>query len=237
MTVTREASVLPDLPPVFRPVIALREGGDALSRAVAEAPRQGAGTLVWVRAYDRAEAAVVLEPDMPLGAARVALFAAANALADAVGALGPPEMPVTVRWPARLLANGGEVGLARLALPPGAAEDAVPDWIAIGMEARFHLPEGLEPGRDPGRTCLFEEGFAEVAPAELTAAWARHLMAGIADWQGKGLRSVAEKLLARLETPEGLDGRRGLDPATGDLVVEREGGRDRLSLREALAKA
>ncbi|MBY0329171.1 MAG: biotin/lipoate--protein ligase family protein, partial [Acetobacteraceae bacterium] len=71
---------MPDLPSPFRPV-ALREGADAMARAVALAPEQGAGTLTWVGALRRAEAAVVLEPELPLGAARLALHAAANALA------------------------------------------------------------------------------------------------------------------------------------------------------------
>ena len=67
---------LPDLPPVFAPVVRLREAGDAMARAIAMAPRHGAGTLVWVGAYDRIEAAVVLEPALPLAASRPALLAA-----------------------------------------------------------------------------------------------------------------------------------------------------------------
>ena len=47
------ATRLPPLPSVFTPV-KLREGGDALARAVVlapgEGPAQGAGTLVWVGA-------------------------------------------------------------------------------------------------------------------------------------------------------------------------------------------
>lgn len=229
------------LPPVFDPVVALREGGDALERAVALAPARGAGTLVWVRAYARMEAAVVLEPDQPLAAARPALFAAVNALADALGALGPPEIPVTLRWPATLLLNGGQVGRARLAWPPGAAEDAPPDWLVAAVEARYAFPEGHEPGRSPDVTSLLEEGFSEVSPAELTAAWARHLMAGIAEWQdtageGRGFRLLAERYLARLERMPPDDGaaRRGLDPATGDLILGSNGTRRRHPLREAL---
>src|SRR5690242_21797260 len=84
-------SELGNLPPVFGPIYALREGGDAMRQAVARAA-EGAGTLVWVRALSRVEAAVVLEPELPLAAARPALFAAANALADALGALGPPDI-------------------------------------------------------------------------------------------------------------------------------------------------
>ncbi|MFC7541398.1 biotin/lipoate--protein ligase family protein [Siccirubricoccus deserti] len=219
---------LPDLPSVFAPV-ALREGGDALARALALAPERGAGTLAWVRAYARAEAAVVLEPEMPLASARLAFHAAANALADAVAALGPPEVAVQLRWPGVLLVNAGECGRVRLAAPPGTPEDAVPDWLVVAMEARLAFPEGHEPGRDPGRTSLFEEGFSDLDSAALTAAWARHLMAGLDDWQARGPKRLAEHCLARLA--DAVPGqRRGIDPGTGDLVLERDGLRERQAL-------
>jgi BirA family transcriptional regulator, biotin operon repressor / biotin---[acetyl-CoA-carboxylase] ligase len=227
---------LPDLPPVFGPVVALREGGDALARAAALAPARGAGTLVWVRAWSRVEAAVVVEPEQPLRAARPVLLAAANALADALAALGPPQAAIALRWPATLVVNDGTVGRARLIAPPDAAEDAVPDWLAVGIEARRSFPAGHVPGADPGRTSLLEEGFDEAGTAELTAAWARHLMAGIADWQDDGgFARLAERYLARLERDDATEGlRRGLDPGTGDLVLERpDGARTRRALRDA----
>lgn len=233
---------LPELPPVFTPVFALREGGDALSRAAVLGPKHGAGTLVWVRSAARVEVAVVLEPDLPLAAARCALFAAMNAFCDALAAYAPAEVPVTLRWPGSLMVSGGEVGRARLVVPPGVAENAVPDWIAVGIEARLEFPRGWEPGLGLQQTALRDEGWleAEMTGPELTAAWAQHLMAGIAEWQrvgiGGGFQRVAEKFLARLEPVPGMgEGRRGIDPGTGDLVMEREGARHVVSLAEALA--
>lgn len=227
----QRASRLPDLPSLFRPV-ALREGADALARAVALAPGHGAGTLAWVGALRRAEAAVVLEPEMPLGAARLALHAAANALADALVALGPPELAVGLRWPGTLMLNGGVAGALRLAAPPGVAAELVPDWLVVGMELRLAFPEGQEPGLRPGETALAEEGFEpELDGPVLTAAWARHLMAGIDDWQSGGAARVAEPFLARLEEDAAMRGaRRGIDPATGALVLDRAGVRTRLEL-------
>lgn len=226
---------LPDLPSVFTPIIPLREGGDAMARAIAEAPRHGAGTLAWVRSWSRIEAAVVLEPEQALAAARPALIAAMTAFADAAGALGPPEMPLTFDWAATIRVNGGVVGRAMLAAPPGCAETEVPDWLVVGIEAAFADPAETDPGRDPGRTTLFEEGFNETTPAEITAAWARHLMASLADWQGRGFRAVAERYLARLDPALAPGARRGLDPATGDLVIQRDGARQRMPLIQAVA--
>ncbi|MBW8271432.1 biotin/lipoate--protein ligase family protein [Caldovatus sp. SYSU G05006] len=230
---------LPDLPPLFGPVFALREGGDALARAVALAPEHGAGCFVWVRAYARVEAAVVLEPEQPLAAARPALLAAAAAMADALAALGPPQAEIALRWPATLVVNRGVVGAARLAAPPGAAETAVPAWLAVGVEVRRALPPGVEPGTDPGRTALEEEGFDEADTAELTAAWARHLMTGLNEWQERGFARLAGRYLGWLERDPAQAGaaRRGLDSATGDLVLQRpDGALTRRSLRAAVAE-
>ncbi len=218
---------LPELPSLFAP-IALREAGDAMARAIALAPVQGAGTLPWVRALGRIEAAVVLEPEQTLGQARLALFAAANALADAVVSLGPPEIPVRLRWPATLVVNGGVVGVARLAAAPDAVPEAMPDWVVVGVEARFATAPGLEPGLTPDRTSLEDEGWTDTDPTELTAAWARHLMAGIAEWDRDGPKAVADRYLARLEQDAATEGaRRGIDLSSGDLVWECEGTRQR----------
>ncbi|MBD0271990.1 MAG: hypothetical protein ICV73_08675, partial [Acetobacteraceae bacterium] len=223
---------LPDLPSLFDPVFALREGGDAFARAVELAPSRGAGTLVWVRAYARAEAAVVLEPEMPLGPARLACHAAATALADTLAALGPPEAAVAVRWPGTVLVNSGECGGARFAAPPGIAEDAVPDWLVVGVELRLAFPTGYETGATPELTALAEEGFEGVGPADLAAGWARFLMAGLDEWQARGPRRVAERYLARLLDGADAPGlRRGIDPATGALVLDRaDGARERRPL-------
>ncbi len=228
---------LPDLPTVFTPVVPLREGGDALARAVALAPEHGAGTLAWVRSAARIEAAVVLEPELPLAAARPAVLAAMSALADALAAHGPPEIPIGFRWPDRVLVNKGEVGRARIAWAPGTPEDAVPDWLVVAVEARISFPRGWEPGHGLGATALAEEGFDTEAldAAQLTAAWARHLMANLAEWQRPGphggFRRLAERFLGRLEQDEATaGGKRGLDPATGALVVERDGTRHAFGL-------
>jgi len=205
---------LPELPSLFDPVVALREGGDALAHAVELAPSRGAGTLVWVSAYARAEAAVVLEPEMPLAPARLAFHAAASALVGTA------------------VVNLGECGRVRLLAPANTAEDAVPDWLVVGMELRLAFPTGYEAGQAPNVTSLAEEGFEHAGPAEITVAWARHLMAGLDEWGARGPQRVAERYLARLLDEADRPGlRRGIDPDTGALVLENpDGARERLAL-------
>lgn len=223
---------LPELPSLFDPVVALREGGDALAHAVELAPSRGAGTLVWVSAYARAEAAVVLEPEMPLAPARLAFHAAASALVDALATLGPPEVGVGLKWPGTAVVNLGECGRVRLLAPANTAEDAVPDWLVVGMELRLAFPTGYEAGQAPNVTSLAEEGFEHAGPAEITVAWARHLMAGLDEWGARGPQRVAERYLARLLDEADRPGlRRGIDPDTGALVLENpDGARERLAL-------
>jgi ferredoxin len=55
---------------------------------------------------------------------------------------------------------------------------------------------------------------------EITAAWALHLMAGRDAWQAHGWQRMAETYLARLLDPAAEPGlKRGIDPATGALVL------------------
>jgi hypothetical protein len=235
--VTAPLEALPPLPSVFRPVM-LREGGDAFARALELAPEEGplapsrgAGTLVWVRAYARCEAAVVLEPEQPLGPACIAFQVAANALADALAALAPPELPIRLRWPGTLMVNAGVCGELRLRAAPGSVPGAVPAWLVLGFEARLAWPEGTEPGTQLGQTSLNEEGFVDLTPALLVHGWARHLMAGLDEWQARGARRVAERFLARLEDFSDSAGvKRGIDPASGALVLDRAGHRERREL-------
>jgi BirA family biotin operon repressor/biotin-[acetyl-CoA-carboxylase] ligase len=231
----RVAEELPALPSVFTPIIALREGGGALRHACAIAPEKGAGTLVWVRSWARAEAAIVLEPEEALPAARLALHAASVALADALGAYGPPDIPLIFEWPGTLRLNGAVVGQTRLGLPAETPPDGPLPWLVVGMEARFAEYADGEPGETPDRTSLLGEGYDDLTPALLVAAWARHFMATVADWQGRGFKTLAERYLARLDPKLGAGARRGIVPASGDLVLEGASGRETLSLAEALA--
>lgn len=203
--------------------LAPEAGPPALSR--------GAGTLPYVRSIIRAEAAVVLEPEMPLAAARLAFHVGLNALADALTVLGPANMPVTFHWPGTVLVNEGRIGEFHLAAPEAATEDAVPEWLAIGFECRLAWREGHEGGLLPGETSLADEGFEDITAEAVVEAWARHLLAGMDEWQARGPRRAAEKFLARLADHAATPGvKRGLDPATGALVLEREGAREVIGL-------
>lgn len=218
-----------DLPPLYREV-RLSEAGDAFAHARAIAAEAGAGTLVWSRSPRLFDVAVVLEPAMPLGRARSALYVGMSALADALALHAPPENPISFVWPDLVEVNGGAVGGVRLAWDE-VGELRAPAWMVLHAAVRLVLNDGTEPGETPGVTALAEEGYGELDGATLAESYARHLMAGLHDWQDEGFQAVATRYLERLDRPRAAA--RALDPS-GDLLLRAEGGAE---TRHALAPA
>ena len=222
-----------ELPPPFT-LVTLREVGDAFAHAVKVAPEQGAGTLVYVGRFDLAEFAVVLEPDEPLRSARRAHYMGMTALVDALLAYAPPEKPIAIDWPGAIRVDGGLVGGGRLAWPKGAREDERPDWLVFGGMIRTVSMTGNDPGLHPMAAALEEEGFTDIAAAELVASFARHLMVRIDALQEYGFAAIAREYLQRLPRESGV--RRDIDE-NGDLLVRRPGKAEpeRMTLASALA--
>ena len=221
-----------DLPPPFT-LVTLREVGDAFAHAVEIAMQQGAGTLVYVGRFDLVEFAVVLEPDEPLHAARRAHYLGMTALLDALLSHAPPEKPISIDWPDAIRVDAGLVGGGRLAWPKGAKEDERPDWLVFGGMIRT-VSMTTDPGLFPMAVALEEEGFTDVASAELVGSFARHLMVHIDELQEYGFGAIARQYLERLPKEAGV--RRAIDE-NGDLLVQRDGKRDaeRVALIDALA--
>ncbi|WP_207478336.1 biotin/lipoate--protein ligase family protein [Arenibaculum pallidiluteum] len=187
---------LPELsiPPVYESVAIA--GSGAFSAACARAEEIGAGALFWSRRTDRLDCAVVLEPEQPRREALTVLYAGALALREAIGALGPPNKPVTFAWPDRIDVDGACVGGVRLAA--GADRDGVPAWLVLGAEIEVTGdPDDPDPGRHVGRTALWEEGFGEVEVPELTGCWARFLLGWITRFTEEGFAPVRREWLAR----------------------------------------
>lgn len=210
-----------DLPPGFR-VVALRESGEAYSHARQIAGVEGAGTLVWVRRFDVAEFAVVLEPETPLREARLGFFMGMNALLQAIAANCPPERSVTIDWPDAIRFNAGLVGGGQLGWPQDCAEDEVPDWLVFGGIVRIALPGHVEPGQVPDATALEDEGFEGAGPAVIIESFARFLMLQVDTWHSSGYGPVVADYLARLARERAADVLGLTDE--GDLRIRPAGG-------------
>ena len=222
-----------DLPPLFNPV-PLREAGDAFAHACAIAEEEGAGALVWVRRFDLAEFAVVLEPEEPLAQARRAIYAGMNALADALAAHAPPERPITFDWPDAIRVDGVLVGGGRLGWPPETRPDEVPSWLVFSGMIRTLVVRADEPGLRPFVGALDELGFDEPDAGEIIASFSRHLMNAFHEWSETGFAPIAGRWLDRFPQKSGTP----IDLAeSGDLLLSGTDGQspERRKLEDALA--
>ena len=217
-----------DLPPLLKGH-RVEAGRDVLGRAASRAAdgRLGAGDLIWADDSTAIDAALVLEPEVGRGACAQMVPLAAVAFGDALGAIGPPEVAVTYRWPNVLLVNGAEGGRLSLRMAQGD-----PDWLVLGLRVAVRPPvhpDAAEPGLDTSRTTLWDEGCGEIESAALLSAFARHLVAGLHGWEQDGFGPVHRAWTAR---HEGRDGFVGLDE-NGNMLV-REG--DETKARDLLSE-
>ncbi|MEM8849643.1 MAG: biotin/lipoate--protein ligase family protein [Pseudomonadota bacterium] len=162
---------MPDLslPPLLRGHLSSDPRADAI--AAAQDGCDG-GTLLW-RADDGIEAALVLAPDVPLAQAAQMGPLATLALRDAIGAIGPAEIPVHLDWANAIYVDGAIAGGVGVVAPKVDAQ-ALPDWIAV------HASLGLDPS----------EPLAAVDPHDLLESWSRHLVHRLSTWEDDGAAAL-----------------------------------------------
>ena len=181
------------LPPIFCQVAVGKKQDPC--KVAAGAARDGAadGTLFWSRRTDRADCAVVLEPDRPLGTARLVSYIAMLGMGDALGALVPPVVSVNFGWPDRILVNGAIAGGIRMT-----ASDGVSAWLVVGVTVQLAGdPDDDSPGLERHRTSLYEEGCDQVEAPELVERFARYFLNWVNRWQDDGFAPVKAAWLAR----------------------------------------
>lgn len=240
------AATAPALPPLLTGVEIGPEDDPLAAAARAAAAPEGVpgGSLFYAPRPDRLEAAIALAPETPLEEALFALYAAQVALADAFGALAPPEVAYEHGWPDAIRINGAEAGRFRIAAAAPEAADAPPAWLVIAVSLAAIAPvdgagadpaaAAAEPGLTPDKTTLAEEGCGDIAPQALLEAWARHFVYWLSRWLDDGPRPVIDAWRGRAvgwgETATLARGPRrargvvlGLDDR-GALMLKPEGG-------------
>lgn len=187
------------LPPPYRQQ--WLDEGDVAGAAVARAPQDGAGTLVWRHSTGggregRLDFAVVLEPGMALGQARLAFLCGMRALVEALAAQGDPNRAIGVAWPGGLEFDGGRLGGARLILPDGAAEDTDPGWMVLAVELIADRDHLTALGAFPQSLSLAEAGVPD--PADLVEGFAAYLMLAFDRWTHEGIGAAIAPLAQHL---------------------------------------
>ncbi len=221
--------------PQFPPLLRGQDSGREPPWAVAKAQAlDGAdpGLLCYRLTPERLQASLLLAPEMRLEAALGTQCVAAIGFADALGALGPPEVGVYFQWPGTILINGARAGNVRTHAPI-IDPDLEPDWLLVSLDLRIYPTQSpLEPGDTPNETSLIEEGCGEVAPTQLLESWSRHTLVWLhrfmeegfkpvhADWMGRA-HGVGEPYTINDQTGTfvGLDERGGLLLQTAEKTV------------------
>lgn len=199
----------PKLPPMLTGH-ALRAPDRPLAWAAqgAAAGRLGAADFVWSRDTSVVRFAIVLEPPCSLMQSFQMAALIEVALAEALGAVCPPQVAIGFRWPGEILINGARAGCVQFIAPAvsGVRSDfvAVPPWIVVGAEIVLRRDNRLpEPGHDLETTALWEEGGGEVTRTALIEAVAPRILAWIHTWQEGGFRPIAEQWLFWAEGRKG----------------------------------
>lgn len=147
-----------------------------------------AGLIPYRVAADRVGAALVFAPEVPLAQAMAMLPLCQVGFQNALGALAPPEVAVHLDWDGGLRVNGAQCGRFRV-FASDTDPEAVPDWLVVGWDLPL-LPLSRDTGHTPDQTALFVEGCADVEPALLVEAWARHTLNWIARWEDEGTKPL-----------------------------------------------
>jgi biotin-(acetyl-CoA carboxylase) ligase len=198
---------------------------------LARSGRLGAGDVVWSRNTARAELAIVLEPEIALGQALQMVPLMMVALGDCLGALCPPKVAISYRWPQAILLNGSAAGEVRTACPRGAS-DRIPDWLIVGVVLDIAAPKRER--KDWSRTSLEEEAGPGISRTDVLQGLAAHFLKWLDTWQEQGFRPVHDNWLFRAHGREqpirlvlgdaSVEGRvLGLDEAA-NLLIESPAG-------------
>jgi BirA family transcriptional regulator, biotin operon repressor / biotin---[acetyl-CoA-carboxylase] ligase len=190
----------------------------------------GAADLIWSRNTAHVDCALVLEPDVSLARACQMSALGFIAMAETLGHVGPPQMPVAFSWPGTLLINGAICGHVRLTAPPTAPDD-VPRWLVLSFDLALTFDDRKgEPGHRLTHTALDLEGAGDVTRSAVVETLARCLLAWLHSWADGGFRQIADHWRYSADgrdadiTVDGVTGRvLGLDEDSGLMLRTADG--------------
>ena len=167
----------------------------------------GAGDLVWVDDQNNLRFCIVLEPEVSRSRCGEMLFLMMVAFGDALGALAPPEMAVTYKWPNDIQLNDASIGVCDLEV--STEETAgVPEWMIVSLDITIK-PENImhDPGYEVWQTSMWEEGCGDISRTELLESTSRHFLNCVHSWSEEGFKSIHEQWVGRIcEKEKMVDG-------------------------------
>lgn len=208
--------------PSFPPLLTghrLEAGKNPFACSVSKARKGklGAGDLVWSDNSRALRFALVLEPEVGRARCCEILYVVMAAFGDAAGALIPPEVSITYRWPSAILMNNGQIGFADLVLSGGDV-DGVPDWIVVGLDIRITPNPGtVDPGLDINNTTMWDEGCGDITRTALLESVARHSVNLIHNWSEDGFGPIHNQWWGRVSKEIKIAD--GIEPVPGQMLL------------------
>ena len=193
------------LPPAYR-LIAMDSVGSTNDEAKKLA-EEGAeeGTLVWAREQTKGRGrhgrtwasprgnlymSLILRPDCALAEAAQLGFVTALAVGEAIGAVAPPMLEVTYKWPNDVLVHGRKVAglLLESKSTPTADRGGAVEWLVVGIGA--NVQSHPADARFPATNLIFEGVSPEVDESMLLEAICRHFLALANRWTEDGFAPI-----------------------------------------------
>lgn len=195
------------LPPAYR-LIELDSVGSTMEEARRRA-EEGAedGTLIWAKEQTEGRGrqgrvwasprgnlylSLILRPDCAPATAAQLSFLAAVALGEAVGAVAPPMVEVTFKWPNDVLFNGRKG--AGILLESRSLPDGRIDYVILGMGV--NLQSHPEDAAYPATSLRFEGCPPQLNEAQLLEAFGRSFLSRANTWLEEGFEPIRKAWLA-----------------------------------------
>lgn len=237
------------LPPAYR-LIELDSVGSTMEEARRLAA-EGAedGTLIWAKEQQTGRGrqgrtwasprgnlylSLILRPDCRPAEAAQLSFLAAVALGEAVGAVAPPMVEVTFKWPNDVLFNSRK-GAGILLESRSKAEGGL-DYVILGMGVNVQCHP--EDSAYPATSLRFEGCPPQVSDVELLEAFGRSFLARANTWLEDGFAPIRKAWLAHaISLGKEIEVRLPKETLTGTFESLDEGGVLQLRLPDGTLRA
>ena len=191
---------IPKLPPLLTAKL-INRGIDVEAKAISVAATGEAGVVCYSEVSDRLDMAITLAPEVKGLDAQQIQFIAMNAVGDAIGALAPPEVSVSFRFPGYILLNRGYAGNVKLTFSSSKNnENDIPDWMVVSINIRMDFDgddHDLEYKLE--NTSLSEEGAGFISRTRLLESCSRHFLVWLHQWEEEGFQSIHDEWIKRVD--------------------------------------
>jgi BirA family transcriptional regulator, biotin operon repressor / biotin---[acetyl-CoA-carboxylase] ligase len=225
-----------NLPPAYR-LIEMDSVGSSNDEAksLADAGAEE-GTLVWAHEQTKGRGrhgrtwnsprgnlylSLILRPECALAEAAQLGFVAALAVGDAIGAVAPPMLEVTYKWPNDVLVHGRKV--AGLLLESKSTADGALEWLILGVGV--NVQSHPNDARFPATNLIFESVGPEVNEAVMLEAFSRHFLTWVNRWTEDGFEPIRRAWLSHAHgLGEAIEVRLGKETVRGTFKDLDESG-------------